>query len=147
MNAVPTVPPWMRLAAVVWVVGFLFVFFNQELPNNRPATRWEVWSLVPFALMDAVDPPQTEGSLPRGVMYLGQRLPLWGLAAFIVAGAWGWGTVIWQIAFPIVCHWLCQCLRMKRSVPNDEKDTGRTSGTLSGLSDGSPDWTSLEQHY
>jgi hypothetical protein len=94
VTAPPVVPSWIRLAAGVWVVGFLFVFFSQELPNNRPVTRWDVWSAVPFVLMDAVDPPQTETSLPRGLQYLGQRLPLWGMAGLILAGAWGWGTVI-----------------------------------------------------
>ncbi len=99
MNTTPTVPPWMRLAVVVWLTGFLFVFFNQKLPNNPP-TRWEVWMVVPFVLMDAVDPPQTETSLPRGLSHLGQRLPLWGLAAFILGGAWGWGLVPLRMLTP-----------------------------------------------
>ncbi len=143
MKTAPTVPPWMRIAVVVWLLGFLFVFFNQVLPNNRPFTRWDVWSLVPFALMDAVDPPQTEGSLPRGLSYLGQRLPLWGLAAFILAGAWGWGVLAQRYGLSFVCHWLCQCLRIEPPVTEAGKDTGRASSTPSGGSG----WTPLEQHY
>ena len=92
VSAPPVVPSWMRLAAAVWLIGFLFVFFNQVLPNNRPTTRWDVWTVVPFVLMDAVDPPQTDTSLPRGLQYLGQRVPLWGMAGLILAGAWGWGV-------------------------------------------------------
>lgn len=87
------VPAWMRFAAGVWVVGFLLVFFNQVLPNNQPVTRWDVWTVVPFVLMDALDPPQTETSLPRGLQYLGQRVPLWFHAGVILGGAWGWGLL------------------------------------------------------
>ena len=91
------VPAWMRVAAGVWVLGFLFVFFNQVLPNNQPVTRWDVWTIVPFALMDAIDPPQTETSLPRGVEYLGQRLPLWFQAGVTLGGAWGWGCGVLRV--------------------------------------------------
>ncbi|HUQ69786.1 MAG TPA: hypothetical protein VM165_09705 [Planctomycetaceae bacterium] len=87
---------WSRraLIAVAWLLLFLGVYFSQPLPNNGGIVRWQLWPELPFAVMDAVDPPQEPGSPPRGWAYLGQRLPLMLTAAVIAFGAWGCGTCV-----------------------------------------------------
>lgn len=87
-------PAWRSWLGIAWVWGFLVVFICQPLPNNGNIPRYEILPLLPFALMDAVDPPQETGSLPRGIVYLGERLPLWGAAAFIAVTAWAAGTLL-----------------------------------------------------
>jgi hypothetical protein len=93
-------PVWAEAARWSWVLLFLWLFFSQTLPNNQPVTRLEVAQSAPFTLMDAVDPPTGPGSLPRGWQYLPQRLPLWGTAALLLAGAWGLGQWLLWLAGP-----------------------------------------------
>jgi len=85
---------WRSWLGIAWVWGFLFVFVCQPLPNNGNLPRYEILPLLPFAILDAVDPPQEAGSPPRGIIYLGERLPLWGVAAFIALTAWAAGTLV-----------------------------------------------------
>ncbi|MDZ4687647.1 MAG: hypothetical protein SH850_21460 [Planctomycetaceae bacterium] len=82
------------IIAALWLVLFLGVYFSQPLPNNGGIVRWQLWPQLPYAIMDAVDPPQEPGSPPRGWAYLGQRLPLMLTAAVIAFGAWGCGTCV-----------------------------------------------------
>lgn len=77
---------------VAWAVLFLLVMLHQPLPNNGQILRKELLPFLPFALLDVIDPPQTETSLPRGLAYLPERLPLWGTAAVVVLAAWALGS-------------------------------------------------------
>ncbi len=79
---------------VVWVWGFFGLFLQQPLPNNGGLLRREVAPYLPFAILDTLDPPADETSLPRGPAYLPERLPLWGIAIVSVAAAWGAGTLL-----------------------------------------------------
>ena len=95
-NIVGVRPVWREFVGIAWMVAFLAVFFAQELPNNH-VERLDLAAHVPFALLDAIDPPATPGSPRRGLMYLGQRFSLWAVAALIAAGAWGLGAVLLRL--------------------------------------------------
>ncbi|OYW24725.1 MAG: hypothetical protein B7Z55_01370 [Planctomycetales bacterium 12-60-4] len=87
-------PKWVRWIAVGWVWLFLVIFVCQPLPNNGNVRRYEILPVLPFAVMDALDPPAEPGSLPRGLIYLGERLPLLGIALVIAVTAWSAGTLL-----------------------------------------------------
>ena len=52
-----------------------------------------IWTLVPFDLLDVVDPPVVEGAAPWSWLFLGQRIPFVLVALTIWIGAWGTGTL------------------------------------------------------
>lgn len=89
---------WYWVGAV-WTVCFFWLFLQQPLPNNNISARTEILPLLPFAVLDAIDPPADNGgspqkSPPRGLRFLGERLPLWGIAAVILLTAWSCGTLL-----------------------------------------------------
>jgi hypothetical protein len=89
-----TTVDWRPFAAAAWLVLFLAVYFSQPLPNNGSIIRWDLWPVLPFSVMDAIDPPVEPGSPPRGWGYLGQRLPLMLTAALIAFAAWAVGRTM-----------------------------------------------------
>jgi hypothetical protein len=91
---VPSSRDWRPFAAVTWLVVFLAVYFSQPLPNNGNIIRWELWPALPFAVLDAIDPPQEPGSPPRGWAYFGKRWTLIGTAFTLYAGAFGAGMLL-----------------------------------------------------
>lgn len=93
--AVTPAAEWITWLGVVWVWFFLGLMLSQPLPNNGGLRRYELLPLLPFSLLDAIDPPVEPTSPPRGLAYLGERLPLWGVAAVIGLCAWslGWGLL------------------------------------------------------
>ncbi|MBI1348480.1 hypothetical protein GC163_19575 [bacterium] len=84
--------------AAIWVWGFLAVFICQPLPNAGIPHRYDILPLLPFAVMDAIDPPVELSSPPRGLEYLPERLPLFGIAAVIGLAAWSAGRWFLQLA-------------------------------------------------
>lgn len=86
--------------AVMWFAFVLTVFFSLELPNNRPAVRWQIWLAVP-QLLDFVDPlPRDVNSGHAGWRYLSQRFDLVGIALVILVGAWGSGHLVLRVIRP-----------------------------------------------
>lgn len=96
--------------AVVWLVGFSLYFFTRPMPNLRGTfapTRAEAWEVVPLVVLDwifpSATPPQNSPLAPEmqsGWQFLPERLALWGMAAFILAGAWGLGHLLLRWLIP-----------------------------------------------
>lgn len=80
--------------AVIWVWGFLAIFICQPLPNAGIPHRYDILPLLPFAVMDAIDPPTELSGPPRGLAYLPERLPLFGVALIIGMAAWSAGICL-----------------------------------------------------
>jgi hypothetical protein len=81
---------WLGLA---WLIGFCLFFYSFELPNNAPLTRMDVWlSVLDASLLEA------PFRAPWG--NLSQRAGIAGIAACIVAGAWGLGSLILRLVAP-----------------------------------------------
>lgn len=86
------------IGASVWLIGF-FIWFNcLGLPNNGHVGRWMLWSLVPFDLLDLIDPPTVPGAAPWSWLYLLQRVPFLLIAAGIWVAAWGTGSIIMRLS-------------------------------------------------
>lgn len=56
-----------------------------------------MWRVLPFYLLDLVDPPEQENAIPSGWSYFPQRLPLMLVAGIILAGAWGLGHLALRV--------------------------------------------------
>lgn len=103
-------PSWWLGLAVVWLVGFLLFFFTRPMPNLRGTfaeTRAEAWEAVPLVVLDWIfpsgTPPSTSPLAPEmqsGWRFLPERLVLWGVAGFILAGAWGIGHLLLRWLVP-----------------------------------------------
>ena len=96
--------------AIVWLIGFAYVFFQLELPN-APAQpdgtrlyRADVWSLLPDLLLYSVfEHPELANdplSLPSGWKYFPQRLPFIAVAGVILFAAWGLGSLLLRALRP-----------------------------------------------
>jgi hypothetical protein len=84
----------VRLAfALIWFVAFSIWFYSFGLPNNRPAERWMVWRVLPFDLLDIVDPPVEPNAAPWSWLFLGQRIPFLLIAGFVWFAALGIGRI------------------------------------------------------
>lgn len=84
---------WDRNAkwfALGWIMLATVFFYVSGLSNNGSVSRMDYWSLVPFQLMDLVD-PEFPSRLPHGWAYMGERIWFTLLAGFVVAGSAGWG--------------------------------------------------------
>jgi len=92
----PSPPQGLNLRqglAVAWLLLFCCWFFSFGLPNNRfvlttdqPTVRWMVWKVLPFDLLDLIDPPTEPNSIPWSWLYLGQRIPFLVIACVVWAG-------------------------------------------------------------
>lgn len=81
------------ILGLCWLLLFCAWFYSFGLPNNRPAERWMVWTLLPFDLLDLVDPPVKPNEAPWSWLFLVQRLPFLVTAVVIWAGAVGLGRL------------------------------------------------------
>ncbi len=61
-------------------------FYVTGLPNNGNVSRLDYWSLVPFQLMDLVD-PEFESRLPHGFFYLFERIGYSLVSAALIIGS------------------------------------------------------------
>jgi len=93
-------------AAAVWVVLFLVACFSLQFTNDPPVTRWQLWSLVP-ELLDFIDPPAevagqagARSAGHSGWQYFPQRFDLLAVAAIMLAGAWGTGSLVLRVLRP-----------------------------------------------
>lgn len=84
--------------SLIWLVGFFIWFNSLGLPNNAGVRRWVLWSLIPFDLLDVIDPPVVKGEAPWSWWYLLQRVPFAGIAVAIWVGAWGSGSLLLRVA-------------------------------------------------
>lgn len=93
-----TLFPGRLLLALGWLLLFCGWFYSFELPNNRPAARWMIWSLIPFDLLDLIDPPVEPNAAPWGLAHLGQRIPFMGIACVI----WGASICLGRLALRVL---------------------------------------------
>lgn len=84
---------WRTIIALAWLLGFCAYFFSFDLPNNPPATRRAVWSIVPFQLLDVIWPLSDPQAPPAGWTYLPQRLPAILTAFSVLIAALGFGRL------------------------------------------------------
>lgn len=77
-----------------WLIGFVIFFSTFDLPNNRPATRRDVWPLVPMQLLEIVWPLPEPDAPPSGWQFLPQRLPAIGVGLAIVGAGTGLGLLV-----------------------------------------------------
>ncbi|MCA9047776.1 MAG: hypothetical protein KDA89_03560 [Planctomycetaceae bacterium] len=98
---------WRSIVGLVWLIGFLFWFHLQPLPNNSPFTdaagvqrdlmRSDIWAAIiddpgmlnPFRYLSASGDRDNSGW-----SYLSDRVPFMCGAGFIIAGAWLSGIVV-----------------------------------------------------
>ncbi|MBM80608.1 MAG: hypothetical protein CMJ78_08455 [Planctomycetaceae bacterium] len=87
------------LLAIIWLIGF-FAFFNSfDLPNS-PRSRFDVWAMAPFQYMDLIDPVPVVGAPRSGWRNFPQRFDLIFVASVILAGAWGFGSLVLRVLLP-----------------------------------------------
>jgi hypothetical protein len=84
------------LLGLAWLVGFCLYFYSFELPNNREEwSRPLIWIRLPELLSISA-----LFSAPWG--NLAQRADLFGIAAVILAGAWGLGHLSLRLVSPSI---------------------------------------------
>jgi len=88
---------WRAWLPVTWVWVALVVFVCQPLPNAGIPHRYDILPMLPFAVLDAIDPPVESHSPPRGWAYLPERLPLLGIAIVIGIAAWSVGALLMSL--------------------------------------------------
>lgn len=89
--------PWKLTLAAIWIVGFLWLFFTQSLPNNstseNPISRIDIWSVITSDPLSLLNPFDYSWSNPRAAWSnFGQRIPHFTTAILIWLSAWGMGA-------------------------------------------------------
>lgn len=89
--------PLFLNGALVWLLLFFIAFLSLPLTNNQEIDRWYIVPEIPFLLLDLVDPLPEENPHPVGWAYFPQRIPLMGVAAVVLLGAWGVGQLVTRL--------------------------------------------------
>ena len=90
----PVALTWRVVLGLAWLIAFTAWFYGFGIPNGGPVSRWMVWSVLPFDLLDLLDPPVNPNAAPWSWLYLGQRVPFLITASLIWLGAWGLGSLV-----------------------------------------------------
>jgi hypothetical protein len=89
-------PLWKLLIAGLWIVGFLWYFFEQPI-SGPDVRRFDLWLMMADAVLGVSESPKPgqDGVPPSGLQYLPQRLPIfgWALAIVVIAGTHGLAAV------------------------------------------------------
>lgn len=82
------------ILAGCWAVGFLGVFFQQEMPNTS-VSRLEIWKLIRDSWPSILNPFDYSGGpdLKAGWQYFGERIPFVVTAITLMTASWGLGSV------------------------------------------------------
>lgn len=80
--------------ALAWFIAFCVWFMSFGIPNGGPVSRWMVWTVLPFDLLDVFDPPFDPAAAPWSWLFLAQRVPFLLTAGLIWLGAWGAGSLV-----------------------------------------------------
>ncbi|MEP3481487.1 MAG: glycosyltransferase family 39 protein [Fuerstiella sp.] len=88
---------WKLALAAVWLVGFLWLFFTQLLPNNstneNPISRLNIWAAIISDPLSLLNPLDYSWSNPRAAWSnFSQRIPHLSTAVMIWLSAWGIGA-------------------------------------------------------
>lgn len=97
-------PKWAALGVAAWLAALLAFFFSLPLPNNPSFVRWHILVEVPELLLSHFS-TEAAGDAPSGApdavhsgwRYFPQRFDFLGIAAIILAGAWGAGNLVLRI--------------------------------------------------
>ncbi len=89
--------PLFLSGALAWVLLFFIAFLTIPLTNNQEIDRWYIVPEIPFLLLDLIDPLPEENPHPAGWAYFPQRIPLIGIAAIVLLGAWGLGQLVTRL--------------------------------------------------
>lgn len=99
-------PRWHVACATVWLLVFAACFYQFDLPNSSPrVNRTEVWRQLPSLLINMVDPPPPAADdiearqlwKHAGWRFWSQRFGMYGVSLTILAGAWGWGSLVLRL--------------------------------------------------
>jgi hypothetical protein len=90
-------PRWVVPLGLAWLIVFCLFFYSFDLPNNAEWNRIAIWLKLPELL--------SLGGLFRAPWAnLGQRADLFGIAIFIWAAAWGFGSLVLRLVRPPVAR-------------------------------------------
>ncbi|MFN9718568.1 MAG: hypothetical protein ACK58L_07735, partial [Planctomycetota bacterium] len=83
-------PTWVPSVVVLFVIGFLAVFYTKPLAGEL--RRYELWLMMLDTLLQFGSSQETESATPTGWMYLPQRFTFLSYAGLLLAmaGAHGW---------------------------------------------------------
>ncbi len=92
--------PMRSWLALVWLLGFVWLFFSQSLPIADVSRIGFVWR-APFSMLDVIDPPEIENlstifenPVQPGFHTLPSRWDLILVFALIWGAIWGWGRTV-----------------------------------------------------
>lgn len=92
------------IVVLLWFGAFLGFFYSFQLPNfsqpNNGLTRMDVWRLVPWDLMDLVDPPQPLPEAISSWTNFPDRIGPLTVAAVVLAAAWALGQLLLRLIGP-----------------------------------------------
>ncbi|MEO1998330.1 MAG: hypothetical protein ABGZ17_24055, partial [Planctomycetaceae bacterium] len=91
-------PGWRVGLAAGWLVVFLVVFYQFDLPNNPQISRGLIWQQLPAICLELIDPIESHRSIDSSWSYLPQRFGILWPAALILASAWALGCLIMRCA-------------------------------------------------
>lgn len=82
------------ILAGCWAVGFLTVFFQQEMPNTSVA-RLEIWKLIRDSWLSILNPFDYSAgpNLKAGWQYFGERIQFFVTAITLLTASWGLGNI------------------------------------------------------
>ncbi len=96
--------PLWRAACVLWIVGFLLLFYSYPPDNNAQVTRSLLWLEAFTHLPSLFNPFDFSHTAADGIEFgwhlLPQRLPFVAAAAVVLATGWTVGTAAGQILGP-----------------------------------------------
>lgn len=92
-----TTPAWKLLIAAIWIIGFLWLFFAQVLPNNSTSenqlSRMDLWSAIKADAFDLLNPfDYSWRDQQASWSNLSERVPHVITAVMIWLSAWGYGS-------------------------------------------------------
>lgn len=90
-------PVWPLLISGLWVVAFLWLFFDHPLPDSEEP-RWKIWLLMADEILGISS--SEVSTTPSGIQFLSQRIPLFGWALLILALAVTHGFGVCRLVLP-----------------------------------------------
>ena len=91
------IPLWKMCVAGLWIVAFLWYFFEQPL-SSPDLRRFDLWIMLADCVLGVSENLNNTGpgTTPSGVQFLPQRLPIfgWALVVLALAGSHGQAAIL-----------------------------------------------------
>ena len=103
---------WRVGVAAAWLIGFLVLFYQFDLPNNPQVSRLMIWQQVPAIFLELIDPLASPGALDSSWSHLPQRFDVLLPAVLILVAGWAVGCLIMRglgLTLPKVEHLTLSC--------------------------------------